>query len=166
MGKYDIDLDDYTPNSGGYSGEEPKKGVYPGKLVSINEHTANGNESLRWSFEITEGDYKGWRGYVYSNMTTALWKTEEITFAINGGVKKKVSLDPGQEGNREDGQNNKTVKKAKEVRLRVINETYEDERRGKIRNVLPSSDDVTSPASGDDDTAGSKKKKKKGDDPF
>lgn len=156
MGKYDVDFDGYEESTGGYDGEEPKRGNYPGALIQLNEHTAgNGNESLRWVFEITEGDYKGWRGYLYSNMDSAKWRTQEITKAIQGGEEKKMSLDPGEEGDREAGQNSKTVKKAQPVRIRVQTEEYEGEKRGKIRNVLP-----------DAEAKASKKKKKKGDDPF
>lgn len=161
MGKYDVDFDDYQERTGGYDGEEPKKGIYPAKLVSLNEHTSGaGNESLQWVYEITEGDYKGWRGWVYSNMDSAKWKTQEMVMAISGGAKKAVSLDPGPSGDRDAGQNNKTVKKAKPVRLRVISEQYEGEPKARVRNVLPAD------ASTSSDEDGEKKKKKKGDDPF
>lgn len=161
MGKYDVDFDDYEERTGGYDGEEPKKGIYPGRLVSLNEHTSGaGNESLQWVYEITEGDYKGWRGWVYSNMDSAKWKTQEMVVAISGGAKKAVSLKPGAAGDREEGQNNATVKKAKPVRLRIISEMYEGEPKGRIRNVLPA--DASTGSSED----GEKKKKKKGDDPF
>jgi hypothetical protein len=161
MGKYDVDFDDYEEQSGGYDGPEPKRGVYPGKLVQFNEHTSGaGNEGLRWVFEITEGDYKGWRGYLYSNMDTAKWRTQEIVLAISGGKKEKVSLKPGSEGKRDEGADNVTVKKAKPVKLRVKNEQYEGETVGRLRNVLPS--DGKSESSDE----GGKKKKKKGDDPF
>lgn len=155
MGKYDVDFEDYEGSTGGYDGEEPKRGNYPGKLVALNEHTAgNGNESIRWVFEITEGDYAGWRGYLYSNMDTAKWRTQEIVKAIQGGDEKKTKIEPGPEGDREAGEASKTVKKAGPVRLRVMTDEYEGEKRGKVRNVLP-----------DTDAKPSKKKKKDSDDP-
>lgn len=166
MGKYDVDFDDYEEGTGGYDGEEPKKGIYPGRLVALNEHTSGeGNESLRWVFEISEGDYKGWRGYVYSNMSSAKWKTQEMTLAIAGGSKKKMSLKPGSEGKRQEGEDSPTVKKAKPVRIRVINEMYEEERKGRIRNILPGKGKADSDSSGDEPDGGKKKKKKK-DEPF
>jgi hypothetical protein len=158
MGKYDVDFDGFDPNkqTAGYDGEEPKKGTYDGILVQLNEHTAgNGNESIRWVFEITEEPYIGWRGYIYSNMDTALWRTQELTYAINGGVEKKTPLDVAPEGDWDAGAATKTVKKAKPVRLRVKRETYEGEPKAKISNVLPN-----------EDAPAKKKKAKKGDDPF
>lgn len=154
MGKYDVDFDDYEEKSGsGYDGDVPKKGLYDGALVSLREHTSSaGNEGLEWIFEITEEPYIGWRGWVYTNMDTAKWKTQQITKAINGGAEKKTSLDPSPAG--EDGTENKTVKKAKKVRLRIGTEKYEDEPRAKIRSVFPSED------------GGGKKKKKSEEDPF
>lgn len=162
MGKYDVDFDDYEPSSGGYDGEEPKKGLYPGKLVALNEHTSGaGNEGLRWVWEITEGDYAGWRGYTYSNMDTAKWKTQEYVLALQGGAKKPLSLKPGKEGDRESGTNSPTVKKAKPIKLRINTEMYEEERRGRVRNVLPAGDSKSEKSS----DGGGKKKKKK-DEPF
>jgi hypothetical protein len=166
MGKYDVDFDDYEESTGGYDGEEPKKGIYSGKLVQLNEHTSGeGNESLRWVFEITEGDYAGWRGYVYSNMTTAKWKTQEMTLAIAGGKKAKMSLKPGAEGKADEGRESATVKKAKPIRIRVINEMYEEERKARIRNILPAKADKSSKDAGDEPD-GKKGNKKKKDEPF
>lgn len=156
MGKYDVDFDDYEEKSGGYDGPTPPKGNYDGVLVSLREHTSGaGNETLEWIFEITEGDFKGWRGWYYSDMGNSKWKTQQITKAIQGGEEKKMSLDPVSEGG--DGTTSKTVKKANPVRLRLINETYEEERRAKIRAVMPSEAGAAKKE---------KKKKKKGDDPF
>lgn len=163
MGKYDVDFDDYEDKSGaGYDGEVPKKGNYPGKLVSLKEHTSGaGNEGLEWIFEITEGDYAGWRGWYYSDMENSKWKTQQIVKAINGGDEKKTSLDPSPTG--KDGSDNKTVKKALPVRMRLTREMYDDgsgekEPRAKIRAIMPDEDVSEKKAS--------KKKKKKGDDPF
>lgn len=156
MGKWDVDFDDYEEKEqSGYDGEVPKKGTYTGELVSLGEHTSGaGNEGLEWIFEITEGDYKGWRGWVYSNMDSAKWKTQQIVKAISGGAEKAVKLDPGTD--QDSKTSNKTVKKAKKVRLRLGRETYDDEPRAKIRTVMPM----------DGESGGGGKKKKKGDDPF
>lgn len=155
MGKYDVDFEDYdSSKSGGYSGDEPKNGIYDGVLVSCREHTTT-DDALEWQFDITEGDYKGWRGWVYSNMSSTKWRTQEIVAAIQG-EESKMSLDPAGEG--EDGTKTKVVKKALPVRLRIKGENYEGERRAKIRNVLPHPEASEKKVS--------KKKKKKGDDPF
>jgi Protein of unknown function (DUF669) len=156
MGKWDVDFDDYEEKEqSGYDGEVPKKGTYTADLISLGEHTSGaGNEGLEWIFEITEGDYKGWRGWVYSNMDTAKWKTQQIVKAISGGAEKAVKLDPGTDADSKT--ENKTVKKAKSVRIRVGRETYDDEPRAKIRTVMAM----------EAGEGGGKKKKKKGDDPF
>ena len=154
MGKHTVDFDDYEERDAtGYDGDEPKKGIYNGSLVTVKDHTSGaGNEGFEWVFEITEGDFSGWRGWVYSNNDSSKWKTQQIVKAITGGKTDKFVLDTEDNGK-------KTVKKAKPVRLRVINEKYEDERKGRIRVVLPS----------DDAAASSKKGKTKNedeDDPF
>lgn len=163
MGKYDVDTSDYDDSkdlaAGGYDGDEPKKGIYDGKLVMLNEHTSGeGNEGLRWVFEITEEPYAGWRGYGYTNMDSTMWKTEQFTHAIQGGKKGKISLKPGPEGDYEKGQASSTVKKAKPVRLRIGSEQYEGERRARLRTVLAAEggkkkkgDDDDDPFGGDDD---------------
>src|SRR3954454_20581882 len=137
MGKWDVDFDDYEDKSGaGYDGEVPKKGTYDAELVSLKEHTSGqGNEGLEWIFEIVEGEYAGWRGWVYSNMDTAKWKTQQITKAIQGGEEKPIKLAPAPEDG--DGTTSKTIKKAKRVRIRTAQETYDDEKRAKIRVVMP-----------------------------
>jgi hypothetical protein len=157
MGKYDVDFDDYEEKEGsGYDGEVPKKGTYTAELVSFAEHqSSEGNDGLEWIFEITEGDYKGWRGWVYSNMDSAKWKTQQIVKAINGGKEAKTSLKPAEA--KKDGPDSKTVKTAKKVRIRLGRETYDDEPRAKIRVVMPLEAG---------EAKGGKKKKKKGDDPF
>ena len=162
MGKWDVDFDDYEEKSGsGYDGEVPKKGVYTGELVKFAEHTSS-DDSLVWVFEITEGDYKGWRGWVYSNMSSAKWKTQQIVKAISGGKEDKFKLEPAEK--EAEGESSKTVKKAKKVRLRVATEIFEEEKRAKIRVVMPLDGDIKSKDSGGE--KGDKKKKKKGDDPF
>lgn len=151
--KYEVGFDDYEEREGsGYDGDEPKKGTYEGALVSLKEHTsAAGNEGLEWQFEITEEPYVGWRGWSYSNMDTAKWKTQQFTTAIAGGSKEKFVLQPAADG--EDGRESATVKKAKPVRLVIRREKNpDDESVGRIRQVLPSE-------------AAKAKKKKKDDDP-
>lgn len=146
----EVDFDDYDEDraSAGYNGDEPRKGIYTGRLHSFKEHTSSaGNDGLEWIFEITEGEFAGWRGWVYSNMEAAKWKTQQIATAINAGSKKKVKLMPAEEDG--DGTASKTVSKAKKVRLVIRTEKYEGEPRGRIRTILPlepdDSDDETDP---------------------
>jgi hypothetical protein len=160
MGKWDVDFDEYEEKSGsGYEGEVPKKGTYTADLVKLAEHTSS-DDALVWVFEITEGDYKGWRGWVYSNMSTAKWKTQQIVKAISGGQEKPLKLEPAEK--EAEGEKSKTVKKAKSVRIRLTTETYEDEKRAKIRTVMPL--EKSGGSAGESKEKG--KKKKKGDDPF
>lgn len=136
MGKWDVGFEDYEEREGGYTGPVPKRGTYDGALVALAEHTSGeGNEGLEWVFEITEGEYKGWRGWTYSNMDTTKWRTQDIVFAISGGSKEGLKLDPAEE--KKNGSKSKTVKKAQPVRLHLVNETYEEEKRAKIKTVLP-----------------------------
>lgn len=152
---YDLDFDDYEEKSGGYNGETPKRGIYDGALYSFKEHESEeGNEGFQWIFEITDGPYKGWRGYTYSNMGSAKWKTQQIAKAIQGGQEKPIKLKPTDEGT-----DSPTVTKAGPVRLALRTEKFDDETRAKIGTVLPPDDGV--------EGGGKKaKKKKKGDDPF
>lgn len=153
--KHEVDFGDYDEKEGsGYDGEQPLKGTFDGILVSLKEHTSGGgNEGYEWIFEITEEPFAGWRGWVYSNMDSSKWKTQQITKAINGGSEAKFTLEPADEDG--DGTKSKTVKKATPVRLRIRKEKYEDEFRGKIARVMPS-----------ENAKPKKKKDKKGDDPF
>lgn len=158
--EYVVDMSGYDPEEeragGGYDGDEPKKGVYEGELVTFNEHTSGeGNEGLRWGFRITEEPYQGWFSYVYSNLEGAEWKTKQIVHAISGIDDRDVKLVPAPEG--EDGAESPTVQKARPVKLQVRREksqSGDDEWYGRIRTVLPGS--------------GKKKgkKKSKSDDPF
>jgi hypothetical protein len=132
MGKWDVDFDDYEEKEGGYSGEPPKPGMYEGKLVELAEHTTS-DDALKWVFEITEeGDFTGWRGWVYSNMSTAKWKTQQIAKALQGGAEKKISVDPDKA--------DKILKAAKPVVLVVRKDTYDGEYAPKIGRILPSKD--------------------------
>lgn len=156
MGKWDVDFDDYEERTGGYNGDEPKNGIYDGKLVALAEHTTS-DDALVWIWEITEEPYAGWRGWQYTNMSSAKWKTQQFTKAISGGDEKPMRLDPADDV--KDGGDSKTVKKALPVRIRIKQEPYEGEQRARIRTVLPNED------------AAVKKGKKKGksadaDDPY
>jgi hypothetical protein len=153
-GKWDVDFDGYEEKEGGYDGDEPKKGIYDARLVSLREHTSGeGNEGLEWQFDITEEPYVGWRGWVYSNMDSAKWKTQQIVKAISGGSEDGMRLDPVDGP---DGSKSKTVKASQPVRLRIGREMYDDEPKARIRRVMVSEN--AKPA---------KKKAKKGsDDPF
>lgn len=151
--KHEVGFDDYDEKEGsGYDGEQPLKGTFDGVLFALSEHTSSeNNEGYQWIFEITEEPYAGFRGYVYSNMDSAKWKTQQIVKAIQGGKEEAMTLDPGEP----DGTGSKTVSKAKPVRLRMRKEKYEDEYRAKIARVMPR----------DTSTKKGKKKAKKDDEP-
>lgn len=114
-----------------YGGEEPKPGLYPGKLIAVEQHTTS-DDAVHWTYEITSGAYKGWKGHVYTNGTSTKWKEEQQLVACGlvepGG---SVALTFSE-----------ILKKAKPVRLRVVQEEYENEMRGRLKTVLPASEDV------------------------
>lgn len=152
--KHEVDFDEYEEKEGGYDGEQPLKGTFDGKLISLKEHESASGDGYEWIFEITEEPYAGWRGWVYSNMDASKWKTQQITKAINGGAEVKTTLDPIDSDG--DGSKSKTVKKASPVRLRMKKEKYDGEDKARIARVMPNEDAPKS----------KKKKEKKGDDPF
>lgn len=151
MGKFKKNYDNVERKEAGegYSGDVPKPGIYNLALVSCKEHTSGaGNEGTEWVFEITDEPYAGWRGWVYSNDEGAAWKELQILEAI--GI-----LKPGE--TEVNSTHEQILKKASNCRGRIKNETYEDEKKGKITTLLPQKDGE----------GGSKKKdKKKKDDPF
>lgn len=155
MGKFKHDGSSVdTSKSGGYDGEQPKPGIYPAKLVTCEEHTANsGTEGTHWVFELTEdaGPYEGWRGHVYTNDEGALWKQDQILVAL--GLQKP--------GGSYEGTHEGIVKKAGPVRVKTNLETYEEEKRAKIRTVLAPEGGAKAAKA---EKAG--KKKKKDEEPF
>lgn len=143
MGKWDVDFDDYEERDGSsYDGDPPKPGIYDAKLVEFDEHDGSADTSMKFIFEITEEPYEGWRGWVYSDLANAKWKTQMIVKAIQGGDQKKMRLDPANKAT--------IVKKAKPVRVRVRKDTYEGEYRPKISVVLPAKGNESSKSKNDD----------------
>lgn len=130
MGKFKRDYSDADiKEGGGYSGDVPKPGMYDAVLVSCDEHTsAAGNEGTQWVFEITEEPFTGWRGWVYTNDDTAAWKEVQILQALGIIADKDDPVNSTHE---------KIVKDGNPVRVKVKNETYEEEKRGRITTVLP-----------------------------
>ncbi len=111
-----------------YSGEVPKPGIYDAVLTSCKEHTSNeGNEGTEWIFEISDGAYKGWPGWVYTNDGTAAWKEMQILEAAGLLKDGETSVNLTHE---------KIVKTAGPVRIKVKNETYNEEKRGKITTIM------------------------------
>lgn len=132
----DVDFDDYDAtqeSQGGYYGEEPRRGLYRFKLVSVGWYTAdNGNESIRWIFRMLDEPYAGWNGYRYTNMEAARSQTQQIMRALQNGQEKPVRLDLDDEKAVA-----KFIKKAVEVRGAVRTEEYNGEIRGKLVAVMP-----------------------------
>lgn len=114
-----------------YEGEQPKPGLYPGKLVSVEQHTTS-DDSIHWVFDITSGQFKGWRGHLYSNMSSAKFKTEQCL----------VGLGVIEEGGTINHTFDQIMKKAKPCRLRTVFEEYNDEQRAKISRVMVASADA------------------------
>lgn len=149
MGKMKRNYEDVERREAGegYSGEQPKPGIYNAVLSSCGEHTTSDTSTV-WTFDITDEPFKGWRGWVYTNAEGAAWKEVQILEAI--GIMK-----PGQEDL--DTTHEKILAKAGACRVRVKSETYEGEKRSKITTILP-------PVEGSG--GGKKSKKDKGEDPF
>lgn len=147
MGKFKHDGSsvDTSRSGGGYSGEQPKNGIYEAKLVTCEEHVSQaGQEGTHWVFEITDGDFEGWRGHVYTNDAGALWKQDQVL----------VALGLQEPGGSYEGTHETIVKKSGPVRIKTRSEVYEEERRAKIATVLP-------PAEGQKASAKAEKGKKK-----
>ena len=134
MGKLIVDFDDYTPQQyDEYDGDEPRPGWYTFELQKVAWYGED-QETIRWIFVIADGPYAGWAGFVYSNMDTTKWKTQETVRALQGGKESKVALDLD---------NDKAVaafiKKAKRVRGKVENQKNREteELRLSLRKVRP-----------------------------
>ena len=128
---------EYKESGGGYDGPPPPRGLYPAKLTSVGAHTT-GDTAIVWTFDITTGKYAGWRGWVYSDMDNAQWKTQQILVAL--GV-----IEPEAEINKTYDQ---IMKEAGDCRVQIITEDYQDELRPKVKNVLKPSEQS---ADGDDE---------------
>ena len=81
-----------------YAGEAPKPGIYDAVLSTCVEHTSSeGNTGTAWTFDISDGTYAGWRGWVYTNDNTAAWKEVQILEAVGVLVEGKNSLETTHE---------------------------------------------------------------------
>lgn len=142
-----------------YSGEVPKPGIYDFYLKSVEDHEggeSDGNK-LVWMFECTQEPYVGFAAWVYTNDTTTAWKEVQVLEATGLLAPGETELDLTHE---------QMVKKAGPVRCKIINETYEDEKRGKIKTVLPPRDGQEKPSSKGGSASKSGKKGKKDKSPF
>lgn len=117
---------DYKESGGGYDGPDPASGLYKVKLTSVGAHTTS-DTAIVWTFDIIEGKYTGWRGWSYSDMDNAKWKTQQLLVGL--GV-----IEPNAEINKTYEQ---IMKEAQPCRARVVSELYNDEHRAKIRTLLP-----------------------------
>lgn len=132
----------------GYNGEEPQKGLYPMKLVNVEEHvTQNGDESIHWVFEMTadagrgNDSYEGWRGHIYTNDNSTAWKEQQVLVAL-GAIQPRGSINMTLDA---------LLKKFGKVTVmgRVLREKYipedgdgEGEWKAKLQSVLKSRDAV------------------------
>lgn len=152
MGKFKHDGSSVdTSKTGGYDGEQPPPGTYNAILVTCEEHTtAAGDDSTHWVFEFVDEPYKGFRGHVYTNDAGAIWKQDQILYALG-------LIEPG---GTYEGTHESIVKKGQPVRVKTKFEKYEDENRTRLNTFLPNGVAPTGTK------AASKAKKKKGDEPF
>lgn len=149
MGKLKRDYGDVDrTKEGGYSGDLPLPGLYDFKLHSVDDHN---DETVVWVFECTEEPYVGFRGWVYTNGTSAAWKETQILEAAGLITKDEDKFDMDYKA---------IVKKASTVRCKLKHETYEGEKRAKITTILPM------PEGSNSAKTEKKGKKKKSDTPF
>jgi hypothetical protein len=134
-----FDDTEYKESSGGYDGPPPPPGLYPAKVSSVGPHTT-GDTAIVWTFDITSGKYAGWRGWSYTDLDNAKWKTQDILVAAG-------LMEPGGEIS---VAYETVMKNAEPLRIRIINEDYNDELRPKIRSFLKASADT---ANADEDEA-------------
>lgn len=144
MGKVTIDFDDYEGSQyEEYQGDDPTPGWYTFELKKVG-YTDESEDSLRWIFEIADGPYAGWPGFVFANFGTTKWKNQETLRAVQGGKETKLSLDFANEK-----QVAAFIRKAKRVRGKVENRTNNEtgETRLSLRKVRPLLEDAsTKPA--------------------
>lgn len=142
-----------------YSGETPKPGIYDFQLSSVKEHTggeASGNKS-EWIFECTQEPYVGWPGWVYTNDESTAWKEVQVLEALGLMGPDDTDLDLTHE---------QIMKKGGPVRCKLINETYDEEKRAKIKTVLPPRDGQEKVAKAGGKAKKGKKKKDGEESPF
>lgn len=130
---------EYKEGGGRYEGPAPAPGLYPMKLAEV-EAWETSDTAMRWSFDITEGKYAGWRDWVYSDMENSKWKTQQILVAL--GV-----IEPNEDINKTYEQ---IKKEAEPFRGRVTNEIYNNDTKGRLSAFLKGLG-TTAPADADDD---------------
>lgn len=131
---------EYKEQSGGYDGPPPPTGLYPMKLSSVGQHTTS-DTSIVWTFDVTSGKYAGWRGWMYSDMDNAKWKTQNICVAL-GLIEPNEEIAMSFE---------EILKKAGAVRGRVRTEEYNDEFRPKLQTVIAADPNATEAPEEDDE---------------
>jgi hypothetical protein len=139
----DYSGEEYREPGEGYNGPTPVKGLYPAKLVQVKNHQSNeGNDSVRWTFELTGGEspdedgepmsVAGFRDHQYTNDHSTLWREQQIAVAL-GLVKPNGKLKASFDA---------ILKRAKPCTVRIIRERYvpedgsDPEWRAKIAAVL------------------------------
>lgn len=123
----EVNFDDYEETTV-YMGDDPRAGVYPFRLAKVERHIAqsSGNKGIRWTFICEDPSYEGWAGFMYSNTDadSALFKTQQILAAVQGGNTKPVKLDLANP--------DKFLATCKPVIGRVKSESYEGD-DGEVR---------------------------------
>lgn len=128
MVKVKYDYGNVDESTGSYDGDEPTPGIYDGvvHIVEVGK-SSNNNPMITVQVDITDGPFKGWRGWHYLVQTEeSLWKTKEFTDAL--GITK-----PG----RKAGTWDTDTAAGKKCRVKVKREMYEGEAKGKVKSILP-----------------------------
>lgn len=134
------DYSDVEVKEGMYDGEPPTPGLYKAVLSSVGQHTTS-DDAVVWTFDITDGKYTGWRGWVYTNNSTAKWKQQDVLVAL-GLMEVGGSCSLSYE---------EILRKGGPVRVRVISEPYGEEMRAKIKTVMASAEAADEADDEDDD---------------
>lgn len=148
MAKVKYDYTDVDESQVGYDGEDPKPGIYQAKVSTAEMGQSKaGNPMVTVTIDITQGEYKGWRGWHYLVMTEeSAWKVKEFTDAV--GLTK-----PGKKKGTWDTDD----AVGKPCRIKVRREMYEGEAQAKIRSVLApkgDADEDDEPEGADEEPAG------------
>jgi hypothetical protein len=80
---FEVDLSN-VDTSGGFHIPE---GTYRAKLVEVEQSVSKGgNPMFVWTFEVVEGDHKGFQSKVFAAITpAAMWKVAETVVALGVG---------------------------------------------------------------------------------
>jgi hypothetical protein len=124
MAKIKYDVSDVEPSAGF---KLPKPGVYTCKLIACVDESPEGKDRrLAVQYEITDGEFKGFKIYDYINLVSeaAKWKQRQFYDAL--GLPPKGTLDP-----------DKVVGTALSVKVKIQPETEQYSASAKAALLMP-----------------------------